>query len=164
MPKKQQRTPSPLRTSPRDVDSPGLRTPSKKKAKANKSPAKANSTTSSSAPSSVNPDGASIAGLPSSDGTDGSQPAGDSSHTSGMSAPANGADDSSSNALALVDSVDGDDSLKELLRRLIADKEQMQSSLHTLQHKLTEAEAKADRREQVRAYEEGAPYRVFPRS
>ena len=158
MPKQQQRTtPSPVRTSPRDVNSPDLRTPAKKKAKTGKSSVKAKSTTSSSASSSIPSDGATIAGSPASTGTGGSRPAGDSPQPVGTSALADGTDDPSSVALALVDSVEGDDSLKELLRKLIADKEQMQSSLQTLQDKLTEAETKADRREQLRAYEEGAP-------
>ena len=157
MPKQQRTSPSPVRTSPRDVNSPDLRTPAKKKAKTGKSSVKAKSTTSSSASSSISSDGAAIAGSPASTGTGGSRPASDSPQPVGTSALADGTDDPSSVALALVDSVDGDDTLKELLRKLIADKEQMQSSLQTLQDKLTEAETKADRREQLRAYEEGAP-------
>ena len=69
-------------------------------------------------------------------------------HLPPANASAVGADDSSV-ALALVDSVAVDDSLKELLRSLISDKQKMQSSLQSLQHELTEAKTKADRREQV---------------
>ena len=142
--------------SSRELSSLSPSTPTKK-SKASKSPAADRRTTpSSSSPSPANFDGVSIAGVPPSTGNGGRRPADDPTPALEADASAIGTDDSST-ALALVDSVAGDDALKDLLRTLISDKQKMQSSLQSLQHELTEAKTKADRREQVRAYEEGAP-------
>ena len=159
MPRTAAGTPRTSRRSPRDVSaSPsGTHSPSKRlRAKSPagnqaKSPTKRTRTTSSSPSLSIIADGFSIAGSSSPAADDDHLPGGDPRSSGNVDAPPSGADEalSSDGSFALVEAV-RDDSVRQLLRQLLIDKQ-------SLQGELADLKSKADKREQVRAYEEGAP-------
>ena len=159
MPRTAAVTPRSSRRSPRDVSaSPsGTHSPSKRPRARSpagnqaKSPTKRTRTTSSSPSLPTVADGFPIAGS-SSPAADGDHlPGGDPRSSGNVDAPPSGADEalSSDGSFALVEAV-RDDSVRQLLRQLLIDKQ-------SLQGELADLKSKADKREQVRAYEEGAP-------
>ena len=146
------RSPWDVSASPSGTHSPSKRLRAKSPAgNQAKSPTKRTRTTSSSPSLPTVADGFPIAGS-SSPAADGDHlPGGDPRSSGNVDAPPSGADKalSSDGSFALVESV-RDDSVRQLLRQLLVDKQSLQSELADLK-------SKADKREQVRAYEEGAP-------